>query len=117
MPGVDILIGNNLPLYREVLVSMVRAARPDLAVKAVSHLDLDAEVARSRPALVICSAVSQAIVEHCPSWILLFPDQRDEAIFMIAGDKRVLPHAGIRDVIELLADMWPDRTYSPVRGM
>ena len=117
MPGVDILIGNNLPLYREVLASTFRVARPDLVVCVVSHLDLDAEVVRARPCLVICSALSETILQHCPSWILLFPDQRDEAIVMIAGQQRTLPHAAIRELLEVCEDVQGSYAQSPIRGM
>jgi len=107
MTGVDILIGNNLPLYREVLVTMFRATCPGVTVHDVSHLDLDTEVARIRPCLVVCSDVSQAIAEHCHAWILLFPDQRDEAIVSINGERRVLPHAGFSELLRVYQGIQP----------
>lgn len=105
MSGIDILVGNHLPLYREVLVSTFRARRPDLAVESVSGQDLDAAVVRLRPWLVICSAVSQTIIARCPAWILLFPEERDEAVVSIAGSSQVLPHAGVRELLAILDDV------------
>jgi len=113
MSGIDVLVGNNLPLYREVLVSTFRAMRPDLAVESVSDHELDAEVIRLRPWLVICSAVSQTIRDLCPARILLFPGERDEAVVTVAGVDRVLPHAGIGDLLAILADVQPRQGIHP----
>jgi hypothetical protein len=117
MPGVDILIGNNLPLYREVLASTLRVARPDLTIQAVLPSELDDEVLRARPCLVICSVVSETIVEHCPAWIHLFPDQRDEAIVMVGGECKAITQAGIRDLVDVLEGLAQGGGHSPERGM
>jgi hypothetical protein len=105
MTSVDILIGNNLPLYREVLVTMFRVTCPGIVVQGVCHDDLDAEVARLRPCLVLCSDVSQAVMDHSYAWILLFPDQRDEAIVFVDGERKVLPHAGFSELLRAFNDV------------
>jgi hypothetical protein len=113
MSGIDVLVGNNLPLYREVLVSAFRAMRPDLAVESVSDVDLDAEILRLRPSLVICSSASQTIRDLCPAWILLFPGERDEAIVTVAGKESVLPHAGISELLAVIGNVRPARGIHP----
>lgn len=113
MGAIDILVGHNLPLYREVLTSTFRAMRPDLAVQAVSEQELDAAVLSQRPWMVICSALSQAISEACPSWILLFPDERDEAVVSIAGVRHTIPHADVHQLLEVLQDARPGEGIHP----
>lgn len=105
--GIDILIGHRLPLYREVLVSTIRAMRPDLVVESALQEDLDDAVSSACPWLVICSAVNAAILEHCPNWIAMFPDERDEAVVSLEGVTHTIPHAGVRELLEILAGIRP----------
>lgn len=113
MTHVDVLIGNKLPLYREVLASTFRALRPDLVVHAVTDEDLDTSVTSLQPWLVICSVVTETIKDLCPSWIVVFPDERDEAIVTIAGQSRTIPHAGVRELLAVLAEIRPPEAIHP----
>lgn len=102
MSRIDVLIGTQLPLYREVLASTFRAMRPDLVVRAVPQEDLDATVRQLRPLLVICSSVSSTITDLSPAWITLYPEERDEALISVAGNHRTIPGASVLDLLKVM---------------
>lgn len=102
MSRIDILIANELPLHREVLTSAIRALRPDISIHAISHHELDLVLCDLCPLVVICSSAN---ANHCgcsPVWILLFPDDRDEAIIYIAGEQRTIPNASIHELVGVM---------------
>jgi hypothetical protein len=80
-----ILVANEPRSYREVIAAAVQALRPHLEVILTSPDDIDREVSRLEPQLVVCSALT-ATVEHEPlSWIMLYPEGKTEAVISIAG--------------------------------
>jgi hypothetical protein len=105
MSRIDVLIGNNLPLYREVLASTFRAMRPDLVVRSVGANELDALTREHRPLLVICSIVSSTITDCSLAWIALYPDDRDEALVSVRGMKRIIPNASITQLLEVVDEV------------
>jgi hypothetical protein len=74
LDGACILVANEPRTYREALTLAVRAERPLLDVRAVEPTDLDREVARCRPALVVCSELRSIVEQRLPIWVLLYPE-------------------------------------------
>lgn len=105
MSHIDILIGNNPPLYREVLAATFRQLRPEFVVCAVSPADLDDYLCKFQPLLVICSNVSTTISSHSPAWIALYPEDKDEAIVSVDGRRRSIPNATVLDLLSVLDDV------------
>ena len=100
--STHLLIGNSLPLYREVLTGTLRTLRPDVPVRSVAPADLDAAVACLRPWLVICSALSSVVEELAPAWIMLNPDEEPATLVSVAGERRVIPHPTLDELVELV---------------
>ena len=107
MARVDVLIGNHLPLYSEALSAAFRTLRPELLVRSVPHGELDAMTRELRPLLVICSRVTTAIADGASAWIALYPDDRDEAIVGIGGERRTIPHASVLELLDVLDEAGP----------
>lgn len=105
MPQTDVLIGNHLPLYREVLSATFRTLRPDLLVCSVPQGDLDEKVRELRPLLVICSTVTATIADYSSAWIALYPEDRDEAVVSIGGRLRTIPHASVLELIGVMEEL------------
>lgn len=105
MPHIDVLIGNNPPLYREVLAATFRKLRPEFVVCSVADTELDDYVCKFQPLLVICSNVSTTISSHSPAWIALYPEDKDEAIVSIDGRRRSIPHATVLELLSVLDDV------------
>jgi hypothetical protein len=104
---IDILIGNQVPLYREVLEATLLAMRPTLLVQSVPPEELDNLVCRLRPAMVICSSASTRLTRCVRSWIILYPDERDEIIINSAGMSRTIQHASVAMLLDVLDDIVP----------
>jgi hypothetical protein len=79
-----ILVANEPRTYREALTLAVQAERPALDVRAVDPSDLEREVTRCRPALVVCSELSPAVEQRSALWILLYPEGARLAV--VGGD-------------------------------
>lgn len=105
---IDVLIGNSLPLYREVLASTLRIVRPDLHVRDVPPEALLAQVHRLRPRVVICSVPMPPTVVEVTVWIILFPEERDEALVIVAGVQRALPHATVHQLLGVIDEVFPN---------
>ena len=99
-----ILVANEPRCYREAIVGAVQALRPHLAVIAVETEDLDEEVMRHDPDLVLCSQLSK-IVESWPcAWVVLYPEGETRAMVSIGGCRRTitadLPFASLLSIID-----------------
>lgn len=105
MSHVDVLIGNELALHREVLAGAFQAMRPDLLVRSVSHDVLDEMIRELRPLLVICSMVSPTISDCSPAWIALYPEERDEAIVSISGKCRTILNATVTELLGVMDEV------------
>jgi len=109
MSRIDVLIANELPLHREVLVSAFRALRPDIVVHEISHHELALLLCDLCPLVVICSAANATLCACSPVWIALYPDDRDEAIVHIGGEQRTIPNASIHQLVSVMDEARADR--------
>lgn len=73
------LVANDPRVYREVIAGALSRARPLIEVIVAEPEELEREVARLRPHLVISSRSSPAVRESCPVWVVLYPDGEDRA--------------------------------------
>ena len=79
------LIANEPRVYREVISDALMRLRPFLEVFCcVEAEDLEREVARLGPHLVICSRLTESVRERCPLWMVIYPEGEDRA--EIGGD-------------------------------
>ena len=75
MPSAPaILLANDPRAYREALTEAIRALRPAIDVHLGDPETLDVVTAMLRPALVICSEVTETVRALAPAWALLYPD-------------------------------------------
>jgi hypothetical protein len=109
MSQIDLLIANELPLHREVLVSAFRTLRPDIVVHAIAHHELDLVLCDLRPLVVICSAANATMCSCSPVWIALYPDERDEAVIHIDGEQRTIPNASIHQLMSVMDEVRASR--------
>jgi hypothetical protein len=84
MQKMRALIANEPRVYREVVSDALMRLRPLVEVFCVDAEDLDREVARFGPHLVICSRLTESVRERCPLWVVLYPEGEDRA--EIGGD-------------------------------
>jgi hypothetical protein len=80
-----ILVANEPRSYREVIAGTLQVLRPHLEVIVVEPEDLDRDVVRLAPNLVLCSRLSEAVEIHALAWVVLYPNGETRAVISIAG--------------------------------
>jgi hypothetical protein len=68
-----VLVANELASYRESIAAVLRYSFPDLEVFEATSADLNREVLRLRPELVICSKATSLVRDRVPNWVELYP--------------------------------------------
>lgn len=102
-----VLVANELCSYREAIAEVFKELRPHVEVRCVEPEDLDGEIVRVRPHMVLCSRLTEA-VRSLLAWVLLYPDGENRAEINSAGERTTLfdvqfDHLlAILDKIELL---------------
>ena len=71
--------------YSDVFSSALHVLLPAHDVRAAVPVDLDSEIARFTPHVVICSRLSEAVRVVARSWVLLYPDGHAHAVVSIDG--------------------------------
>lgn len=84
-----ILIANDLRSYREAVAEAFRQLRPECEVFEVESGDLNREILRLRPDLVICSQATSLMKERVSNWVELYPDC--EPYSMVCIEKQCSP--------------------------
>ncbi len=69
-----ILVANDLLSYREAVAEVFRQLRPECEVFEVEVVNLNREILRLYPDLVICTQATSLVRERIFNWIELYPD-------------------------------------------
>lgn len=99
------LVANEPRVYREVISDALARLRPLVEVFCcVEAEDLDRDVARFGPHLVICSRLTESVRERCPCWVVLYPEGENRA--EIGGSLgiavRLLAGAGVAELLSVV---------------
>lgn len=89
MDDMRIMVANEPRAYRDVITAAFREFRPRHEVIPVEPDQLDGEVARLHPHLVVCSRLSEAVETSPVSWVMLYPDNETRSVISIAGEQTV----------------------------
>ncbi len=85
MDQMHIVLANDPRAYREVMAAALQALRPRHAVLCVEPDELDGEVARLDPELVLCSRLTPVVQRYALVWVMLYPDGDTRAVICVAG--------------------------------
>jgi hypothetical protein len=72
MDSLRVLLANELRSYRQTMAITLRALRPNADVVAVEPEDLEAEVNRLCPHVVLCSRTTPPVRRFFPAWVELY---------------------------------------------
>lgn len=111
MRRMRVLMANEPRSFREVFTSVLRTLRPNIEVIEVDPEDLDPEVERLRPDLVVCSRISSAVEREAPSWILLYPENEPVGMIYTAGDLSTMNDLDLDRLIAIV-----DRAAMAING-
>ena len=88
--------------YGEALVRAVRASRPDLEVELAHLRELEAELERFDPHLVVCSRSNPFEVGTRAAWVLLSDDPEEPSEVCINGQHRRLENPGLEEMLAII---------------
>ena len=106
-----VLVANEPRSYRGVLATALETLRPHVAVITSEPTDLDREIVRFEPHLVICSRLTETVQTHCLAWIIFYPNDKRLVEVIVAGlhlpeaDLELNQLLAIVDHIERLAQL------------
>jgi hypothetical protein len=90
--------------YGEAMVGAIQASRPGLEV-ALAHLrELEAELERFDPHLVVSSRPNTFEVGGRAAWVLLSDDPEEPSEVCIDGRHRSLENPGLEQILEIIDD-------------
>ena len=106
MPGMGnikhVLVANELASYRESLAAVIRYSFPDLEVFEATSADLNREVLRLRPELVICSRATSLVRDRVPNWVELHPECENLSTFYLEGERFVKEQVDLSDLLSIV---------------
>jgi hypothetical protein len=104
MEKMRALVANDPRVYREVISDALKRLSPMIEVSTAEPEDLDQEVARLRPHLVICSRISPAARAGCQAWLVLYPEGKDRAEIGCNGGEHtaLVEGVGVRDLLSVV---------------
>jgi hypothetical protein len=85
MTGMRILFSNQPLAYREAMAAAVQMLRPATEVTVGDPHDLDAEIDRLQPQLVVCNGLTDSVRHRALAWVVLYPDGQSLVTCNIAG--------------------------------
>lgn len=106
--GMRLLVANEPRSYRETLSTVIAQLRPRLEVLTAEPTDLDREVLRSLPDLVVCSRLSGAVELEAPAWIELYPEGTSQTVVSMNGERYTYPGMDFDTLLSIL-----DHAVSP----
>ena len=104
MEKMRVLVANDPRVYREVIADGLKELRPLIEVSTAEPDELEREVARLRPHLIICSrSISPDAQARCLAWVVLYPDGEDRADIGGAGGRTsLLVGVGVNDLLSVV---------------
>jgi hypothetical protein len=102
MNGARVLVACELKSYREAIASAFRVLRPDVEVFEVEEEDLDREVERLAPDLVVCSRLSERVKGRVPNWVELYPGFGSRSVVSLRGERSTFEEIELSDLLSIV---------------
>src|SRR3712207_5074674 len=102
MNGARVLVACELKSYREAIASAFRVLRPGVEVIEVELEDLDREVERLAPDLVVCSRLSERVEVRVPNWVELYPGCGSRTVVSQRGERSTFEEIELSDLLSIV---------------
>lgn len=109
MNSARVLVACELRSYREAIAAAFRVLRPSVEVFEVEEEDLDREVGRLDPDLVVCSRLTARVENHAPNWVELYPGCGPRSVVSVRGERSTIEEIQLSDLLSVV-----DKTREPV---
>ena len=104
MDGVEstrILIANELTSYREAVAMILRETCPNIEVFETEAENLDREVGRLSPSMVVCSEATKLVRARTPIWIELYPRCAFYSVASVCGKLSTFDDMQLSDILSV----------------
>ncbi|HKH11522.1 MAG TPA: hypothetical protein VKA73_10300 [Rubrobacter sp.] len=91
MDKLRIIVANEPRSYRDSISGALQILRPIAEVFRAEPADLEREVARLAPHLVICSRLTPTVESGAPCWLELYPGGSPDVTVGINGERTDMP--------------------------
>ena len=100
--GMRVLVANEPLAYREVISAAFKELRPQMDVHTTEPVDLDKELLRLAPGLVVCSRTTVLVEHKAPAWVELYREHTSGAIVSLAGTKTTFDEMDFGTLLSIL---------------
>jgi hypothetical protein len=94
-----ILLTNEPRSYREAIAGAIRALKPNTDVFVAGSEELDAEVKRLSPQLVVCSRATPTVELRSLVWVELYPGHGSISTISIDGERSTVIGIELADLL------------------
>ena len=102
MRDTRVVVATELQSYRQALAAAFRELRPGVEVFEVEEDDLDREVERLGPDLVVCSRLTSRIEDSAPSWVELYPNHGALSVVSVLGKRSTIREIQLSDLLSVI---------------
>jgi hypothetical protein len=102
MNGARVLVACELRSYREAIAAAFRLLRPNVEVFEAEEEDLDREVGRLDPDLVVCSRLTARVEKRAPNWVELYPEYGPHSVVSVRGERSTIEGIQLSDLLSVL---------------
>ena len=95
-------MANEPRAYRESIAAVVGQLRPDADVRCAEPEDLDGQVARFSPDVVVCSRVTMAVEGRVRVWVELYPDHTTRSVVSVGGERAEFAEIQLPDLLSVV---------------
>jgi hypothetical protein len=97
-----VLVACHLRSYREAIAAAFRVLRPDIEVFEAEEEDLDREVGRLDPDLVVCSQLTARVEARTPNWVELYPRCGSLSVVNVGGERSTIEEIQLSDLLSIV---------------
>jgi hypothetical protein len=102
MNGARVLVACELRSYREAIAASFRLLRPDVEVFEADGEDLDREVGRISPDLVVCSRLTAWVEDRAPNWVELYSGHGPHSVVSVCGERSMVEEIQLSDLLSVI---------------
>jgi hypothetical protein len=101
--AIRVLLVNEPRSYREAIATAVRALGPaGVEVFLAEAEDLEREVNRLAPDLVVCSRLSEAVEERVLSWVELYPGHGSKSRIGVGPERTTVEEIELPELLSVV---------------
>lgn len=97
-----VLVACQLRSYREAISAAFRVLRPDIEVFEAEEEDLDREVDRLDPDVVVCSQLTARVEARTLNWVELYPRCGSLSVVNIGGERSTIEEIQLSDLLSIV---------------